>query len=234
MILARLFRDVARDLFHLLTRAKSSRNVIRYLPARSEPALEKAPSFLLPVFWGTSNQEEVSKIIETTTGMLAPGIHFADNFLTWARNMSMLDDAPFVNSWQSNAESSSDQAIIWRRYVLACAAYHCVQLDGDFVECGAYTGVGVKTIVDYLGGTSFPKNFWAYDIFEHDTSMLNHAMPEHGPELYERVCKKFENYPQVKILRGLIPDVFKSGCPERISYLHIDLNQAEAEIASLE
>jgi len=34
--------------------------------------------------------------------------------------------------------------------------------------------------------------------------------------------------------RRSIFGVFASGCPERIAYLHIDLNQAPAEVASLE
>src|SRR5439155_23359901 len=114
------------------------------------------------------------------------------------------------------------------------AAYHRIQLDGDFVECGAYTGVGMKTVVDYLGGTAFPKAFWGYDIFEHDDSMLNHAMREHGRGLYERVQNKFLTYPQINLIKGLIPQVFENSCPDRIAYLHIDLNQAPAEIAALE
>src|SRR5678816_3069499 len=94
--------------------------------------------------------------------------------------------------------------------------------------------LSIKTIVDYLGGTAFPKTFWGYDIFEHDDSMLNHPMPEHGAGLYERVCEKFAGYPQVHVIKGLIPEVFASGCPDRIAYLHVDLNQAPAEVASLE
>jgi hypothetical protein len=188
----------------------------------------------MPLFWFTSNPEAVVASAKTIAEASVPGHHFADNFLTWGRNMSMLEDRPFVEAWESNIENPSDRAIIWRRYVLACAAYHCIQLDGDFVECGAYTGVGIKTIVDYLGGTAFPKLFWGYDAFEHDDSMLNHPMPELGPGLYDRVCKKFSAYPQVRLIRGLIPDSFDNGCPERIAYLHIDLNQAPAEIAVLD
>src|SRR5262245_32155010 len=146
----------------------------------------------------------------------------------------MLDDAHFVAAWRANIESVMDEAIVWRRYVLACAAYHCVQLEGDFVECGAYTGVGVKTVVDYLGGKAFPKTFWAYDAFEHDASMANHPMPELGPGLYARVKAKFEAYPQVKLVKGVIPDSFAGDSPERVAYLHIDLNQAPAEIAALD
>lgn len=146
----------------------------------------------------------------------------------------MLDDHPFRQAWESNLESVSDEAIIWRRYVLACAAYHCVQLQGDFVECGAYTGVGIKTVIDYLGGVEFPKMFWGYDMFEHDPSMLNHAMPEHGEGLYERIKNKFAAYPQVRLIKGFIPNVFENNCPDRIAYLHIDLNQAPAEVAALD
>jgi O-methyltransferase len=35
-------------------------------------------------------------------------------------------------------------------------------------------------------------------------------------------------------MKGRIPEVFAGGCPEKIAYLHIDLNQAPAEVASLE
>jgi O-methyltransferase len=191
-------------------------------------------SFFLSMFWGTRNAELVAQNIKAAADLVEPGVHFADNFFTWARNNSMLDDGAFVAAWKANAESDSDRAIVWRRYILACAAYHCVHLEGDFVECGAYTGVGVKTVVDYLGKENFPRNFWLYDLFEHEDWMWHHAGPEHGPELEGRVRRKFEAYPQVKIFKGEIPDVFEGQSPESISYLHIDLNQAPAEVATLD
>jgi hypothetical protein len=238
MILTSLIRDLIRGLFRGRSRNLSARTPANpdapMLPKRSPAHPERLQNFFLPVFWGTADDEAVVQAVKTATAMLSPGSHFADNLLTWGRNLSMFDDAAFVQAWQANAESPADQAIVWRRYVLACAAYHCVQLDGDFVECGAYTGVGIKTIADYLGGTAFPRTFWGYDIFEHDASMAHHAMPEHGAGLYERVCAKFASYPQVRIVKGPIPQTFAGGCPERITYLHIDLNQAPAEIAALD
>ncbi|MFO1375306.1 MAG: TylF/MycF/NovP-related O-methyltransferase [Agitococcus sp.] len=205
-----------------------------YLPAYTRPTENMVTNFFYPVFWGTETPQQFSDTMVEMTKKVAGGFHFADNFFTWLRNMSMFDDKPFVQAWDSNTESESDKAIVWRRYVLACAAYHCVQLEGDFVECGAYTGVGIKTIIDYLGGVNFPKMFWGYDLFEHNDSMVNHAMPEHGAGLYERVQEKFINYPQVELIKGFIPDCFEDNCPEKIAYLHIDLNQAPAEIAALE
>ena len=204
------------------------------LPELGSPPSDKVRNFFWPVFWGTKDVARMTALMEDASSQVAPGHHFADNFFTWARSNSMLDDIAFVNSWEANLESDSDKAIIWRRYVLACAAYHCVQLDGDFVECGAYTGVGVKTVIDYLGGTAFPRDFWIYDLFEHDPSMAHHSMPEHGPGLFERVKRKFESYPQVKVVKGEIPAVFERQSPAKIAYLHIDLNQGPAEIAALE
>lgn len=238
MMLASVLRDWFRDLFRGRSRDMSTPpltdRVSRSLPKQSAPKPDLVGNFFLPVFWWTTDEQKVTETMKSTTAMLSSGYHFADNMLTWGRNMSMLDDAPFVAAWQANAENATDQAILWRRYVLACAAYHCVQLDGDFVECGAYTGVGIKTVIDYLGGPAFPKTFWGYDVFEHDAAMLNHPMPEHGAGLYERVREKFASYPQVRIVKGLIPESFVSACPDRIAYLHIDLNQAQAEVASLE
>ena len=54
--------------------------------------------------------------------------------------------------------SDSDFSIFWRRHVPARAAGHAVPLDGDRVECGRYRGPGIKTVVDYLGGTTFSRS----------------------------------------------------------------------------
>jgi O-methyltransferase len=204
------------------------------LPKLPRPDPKILKNFFLPTFWGASDAGLVARLSELIVERVNAGYHFSDNFLTWGRNNSMLEDDIFVKSWNNNIESESDKAIIWRRYILACAAFHCVQLEGDFVECGCYMGVGVKTIVDYLGGREFPKKFWAYDLFEHLPTMLNHPMPEHSPDLYAKTVRKFADYPQVIVLRGKIPDVFSDGAPDKISYLHIDLNQAPAEIAALD
>jgi hypothetical protein len=204
------------------------------LPKLTPPDLNTIKNFFFPMFWSTSDHKAVVQSVQAALPNLWPGVHFADNFLTWGRNNSMLDDLQFVTAWQENAETDADRAIVWRRYVLACAGYHCAQLEGDFVECGAYTGVGIKTLIDYLGGTKFEKTFWGYDLFEHDASMAHLSMPEHGPGLFEKVSRKFADYRCVNLIKGGIPEVFLGNSPQKIAYLHIDLNEAPAEIAALE
>lgn len=204
------------------------------LPQLPSPDPATLKSLFCPVLQFTADDEKVTQHVRAAAELVGGGVHFADNLFTWGRSNSMLDDEEFFNAWDANVESDSDRAIVWRRYILACAGYHCVQLEGDFVECGAYTGVGVKTVVDYLGGTQFPKKFWLYDLFEHQDGMLHHSMPDHGPGLEARVRRKFDAYPQVQIHKGNIPDVFNGQSPDSIAYLHIDLNEAPAEIATLD
>jgi O-methyltransferase len=204
------------------------------LPKLAAPNLNVVQSYIYPVIWGTSDNVAVEQSIRNVVPKLSPGIYFADNLFTWARNISMFDDGEFVSAWNRNAESEADRGIVWRRYILACAGYHCVQLAGDFVECGAYTGVGMKTVLDYLGGKEFTKIFWGYDLFEHDATMAHHAMPDHGADLFARVTAKFDGYDNVKLVKGAIPSVFENNSPRKIAYLHIDLNEAPAEIAALD
>jgi len=204
------------------------------LPKLTPPDPDDVQSFFFPLFWGVSQPDTFVGHLKAALRHVAISLHCADNFVTWGRNNSMLSDSAFVSAWQANAQSDADKAIVWRRYILACGGYHCAHLDGDFVECGAYTGAGAKTVIDYLGGKQFPRRFWLYDLFEHAPDMAHPAMPAHGPHLYDEVVRKFAAYPQVEIRRGLIPEVFAQGAPERIAYLHIDLNEAQAEIAALD
>jgi hypothetical protein len=190
-------------------------------------------NFFSPVFWGTKEPEVFADLMRVAAKMTS-AYHFADNMFVFQRNNSMLRDAPFIDSWKSNLVSKNDEAIIWRRYIMAMAGFHCSHLEGDFVECGAYEGVGAKTVLDYLGGPSFAKTFWLYDMFEHNDEMVNHAMPSHSPQLFDKVKDRFAAYPNVRILKGFLPDVLTEGSPEKIAYLHIDLNQAPAEIATLD
>jgi hypothetical protein len=187
----------------------------------------------MPVFWGTRDPERVKELIAELVPLLAGGFHFADNFLTWQRNISFLDDLSFRKAYESSTQNSADSAIAWRRYILACAGYHCVQLEGDFVECGVYRATGIKTVVDYLGGKQFPKQFYGYDTFDYNP-VAGHAFEGQEAGFFEEVQKRFDGYPQIHLIRGLIPDSFTESCPKRISYLHIDLNNAESEIAALE
>ena len=205
---------------------------VAWLPEHGVADPDKPVNFSVPVFWGTFDPERVNKLIGELLPLLGAGYYFGDNLLTWSRNISLRGDLGFMSAYEGNIQNPSDAAIAWRRYILACAGYHCVQLAGDFVECGVYRGTGIKTLVDYLGGKSFPKHFYGYDTFDYNP-VPGHEFEGQEAGLYESVRQRFDGYPQVHLIRGLIPDSFEDACPNKISYLHIDLNNAESEIATL-
>ena len=203
------------------------------LPPLSIASRDNIYNFKSHQSWGIADPGRFQTLMNEAVGLVAPGSYLGDNLFTWARNLSLLEDAAFRNAWQSNVQNASDEAIAWRRYILCCAACHCVQLDGDFVECGVLYGTGVKTVIDYFGKEAFRKIFWAYDSF--DTNPVEgHKFQEQGEGTFDRVRVRFADYDKVRLVRGLLPESLADNSPGRIAYLHIDLNSAVFEIAVLD
>jgi hypothetical protein len=165
--------------------------------------------------------------------LVVAGSYFSDNLFTWMRNNSALDDKAFMQAWQSNLTTPADKAILWRRYILCCAAYHCVQLEGDFVECGVLFGTGVKTVIDFFGRGNFAKTFWAYDTFDTNPVEGHDTFGQKQGD-YEKVKARFLGYDTVKLVKGLLPESLDGNSPNQIAYIHIDMNKAEFEIAVLD
>ncbi len=203
------------------------------LPQLGDLPLDSVINFSSHKYWGISDPARFFALMEEAKTLLSPGYYLGDNLLTWGRNNSLFHDELFRKAWQDNIQNDADQAIAWRRYILACAAFHCVQLEGDFVECGVYSGSGIKTVMDYLGGTDFPKTFWGYDTYDYHP-VEGHHFAGQCEGFFDVVCQRFAAYSQVRLIKGFIPDSFSQGMPDQVAYLHIDMNNAESEIATLE
>lgn len=203
------------------------------LPKLLPLKIDEVLNFSTDTSWGISDPDRFHALLDEARKLVAHGYYIGDNLFTWARNISLLDDDVFNYAWSSNIINDADEAIAWRRYILATSAYHCVQLPGDFVECGVYAGSGIKVVMDYLGGTEFPKTFWGYDTFDYNP-VEGHAFTGQEAGFFAKVKERFTGYTQVKLIEGLLPESFIGNTPEQIAYLHIDLNNATSEIAVLE
>lgn len=162
------------------------------------------------------------------------GSFTGDNLITFDKNLSFLHDARFMAAFEAHAQTKIEKGIIWRTAVLAWAAKNALRLEGDLVECACYKGVSARIVCDYLDFAAQDRRYYLYDLFEHDPSMPHHAMTEHGDGLYEQVKARFADFPNVVVTRGRVPDTFAQAAPDRIAFLHIDMNNAEAEIAVLD
>ena len=203
------------------------------LPILDKVQLDHGVNFESHTYWGVTDPQKFKGLMKEAIKLIASTHFLGDNLFTWQRNNSMLDDKPFRKAWEDNLQNSADEAIIWRRYILACAAYHCLHVPGDFVECGVYLGTGIKTVMDYLGGTEFPKTFWGYDTYDYNP-VEGHAFAGQENGLYDVVRERFQEYPQVRLVKGLLPQAFENNLPNQVAFLHIDLNHVTAEVAVLD
>jgi hypothetical protein len=59
-------------------------------------------------------------------------------------------------------------------------------------------------------------------------------MPEHSKGLYATVKEKFSLFSNVTVTQGKVPEVLAEVAPEKIAFMNIDMNNADAEIGALE
>lgn len=164
------------------------------------------------------------------------GIFAGDNLFTINRNLSFLEDAPFFDSWSRHVDGAAEKACIWRMAVLVWAARTALRsaVPGDFVECACYRGTAARIVCDTVRFEETGRKYYLYDLFEHDASMPHPSMEKHSKTLYEETVARFTDQPNVVVTRGYVPQILHEVAPEKIAFLHVDLNNAEAEIGALE
>jgi hypothetical protein len=161
-----------------------------------------------------------------------------DNVILFGRSLSFQRDEKFMNSFRRNARNTQERSLLLRLNTLAWAATHALSVPGDYVECGVWRGFCSAVLVDYLDFAKLDRTFYLYDTFagippEYDTE--RHDSPlfrENG--LYESVLERFSQFPNVKVVRGAVPESFTEMLPEVVSFLHLDMNSSKSEIAALE
>ena len=127
----------------------------------------------------------------------------------------------------SDLERVSD--VQWRAHIVCWAANKVRHLDGDFVDCGVWKGVLPKTICEYIDFKSLPKTYFLIDPWGQGLKS-----DVYTSDIYEEVRSRFSKYPNVKLIRGLVPDALNLIDSTKIAYLAIDMNGSEPERAALD
>ena len=183
--------------------------------------------------WGVDHDRfwpKLAELLPTLTWQ--KGVFSADAMVAWGRNLGFLDDEPFTTAWDKHTQPGFERGIIWRTAVLVWAARQAMRREGDFVECGCYAGTSLRVVIDAAPVDG--RGVYLYDLFEHDDTMRHPSMPDHGPDLFDRVQARFAGEPNVRVIKGPVPDSFAQGVPDRIAFCHIDMNNAPSEIAALD
>lgn len=135
--------------------------------------------------------------------------------------------------------------VAWRVQVCCWAADHAAHLDGDFVECGVFTGIYARAIVEYLDfGRRADRRFWLLDTFEgipdevltepERRRGIHRMNQKYGADCSAEVRATFAPFPNVHVIKGIVPFTLPEVKAEKVAYLSIDMNAAAPEIAALE
>jgi O-methyltransferase len=177
----------------------------------------------------------LSEMLSAVNAFWRRGIFIGDNLLTFSKNLSFLDDARFMDAIKRHAETEIERSIIWRTAVLVWAARNGLRREGAFVECGCYRGTSARIICDAVEFNKTDKDYFLYDVFDYPEGGAPFSkMPGMGPTLFEEVKARFADIPRAKIIKGLVPDSVIGTAPDRIAFLHIDMNNVAPEIAALD
>lgn len=177
----------------------------------------------------------LSDMLSAVNAYWRRGIFLGDNLLTFSKNLSFLEDQALMAAIQRHAETDIERSIIWRTAVLVWAARNGLRRDGDFVECGCYRGTSARIICDAVEFNKADKDYFLYDVFEYPEGGAPFSkMPGMGPTLFDEVKARFADVPRAQVIKGLVPESLIGTAPERIAFLHIDMNNVAPEIAALD
>lgn len=180
----------------------------------------------------------------------APMIHnptYADDGLISQHIVDFMEDSKFLQAYKlgksTGALENHPGDIHFRAYVACWAAKHASRLSGDFVECGVGKALLSKTIVHYLDFGKLQKSFYLFDTFkgiptqqggEDEKINMAYLNEKHFAKPYfDSVAKSFEDFPNVVLVQGCIPDSLSTVQLNLISYISIDMNNAFAEVSAI-
>ncbi len=167
--------------------------------------------------------------------------YYEDGLLLEGKNAEFLANPLFVSSYLAGESTGSwnNDVIRWRIHILCWAARHAVHLAGDFVECGVNKGGSALAVTNYVDFGKLDKKFYLLDTYDGIVDEdISDEERSYGIDLYkyedcyELVKVVFQEYQNIEIIRGRVPDTLRYVDTQKVCYLHIDMNNAAPEIAA--
>ncbi|MEK7235912.1 MAG: TylF/MycF/NovP-related O-methyltransferase [Nitrospirota bacterium] len=162
---------------------------------------------------------------------------------------SFMSDPLFCRAYNRGVLAAGEYGWHWRIHIGLWAARSASGLKGDFVECGVNRGLLASAIMEYLNWDSLSKTFYLLDTFNgmderyFPTQDLKCGAIEKNKrsiqsgfyvQSVESVRKNFSQWNNVEIIQGAVPETLKHVTAREIGFLHLDMNCAFPEVATLE
>lgn len=197
--------------------------------------------------WIRRKLEQAGYVVFNTR---TPGLYSHDGLFTF-NNSPFLCDPSFQAAYSRGVAASRgvDPGIEWRLHVALWAAQCAAQVEGDFVECGVNTGFISSAIMQRLDWKKIRKYFVLVDTFngpmlhqysEAEVRLGRRAAAEdalrrgaYATDL-ESILANYAEWPNVRVVQGLVPNVLDQLRLDRIAFLHLDMNCSFPELSALE
>ena len=197
------------------------------------------------MFYGVpeGREKDLQQALVTIEDIYKGQFYCNDMIICLWRNLSFQHDQKFMSSFFDSVTNDQERSLVWRLHTLVWAAKNALNVEGDFVECGVFKGFCSEVLLKYLDFANLPRQAYLYDTFaglpEKTSTELERrtwdCYTQYDPEaVYRGVQEKFSAYDNVHIVRGIVPDSFAVAVPEKIAFLHIDMNSEQAEMLALE
>jgi len=175
-------------------------------------------------------------------------VRYSSDGLITRNNCDFVYEERFQRAYARAVESSHklDSSIQWRVRVCIWAAQQGASLEGDFVECGCYTGTYSSAIADYLDfGAMTDRKLYLFDTFngialdllseEEQRKAAGFASKNerYYKDFYEVTRRNFEHLPNVELIKGRVPDSLAKVPIDKVAYLSIDMNSVTPEVEAV-
>ena len=174
-------------------------------------------------------------------------VTYAQDLLYTFHSADFMNDPHFLKSYDLGKHTDGGKLlnnydIHWRLHVICWAAYHASHLEGDFVDCGAGSGIFARAVINYIGFENLEKKYYLLDTFSgmderYSTTkeMERHEILGYGKAmgLYDQVKETFKNF-NVKIIKGTVPETLIQTDTTQVCFLSIDMNSVQPEVEALE
>ena len=172
---------------------------------------------------------------------LGEDVFIGDGLATWEKTLPFLEDARFVELAAKHAHLLPIANWHWNLQTVVWALRQAKAVPGDFVELGVFRGHTTLFAAEYLGFEAWPQRWYLYDTFDGipadqldaDWEAKNQGVYK-GTYGFEEVRDRFAAFSNIEVIQGRVPEVLAETAPDRIAFLHVDLNNSTAEVQALD
>jgi hypothetical protein len=194
------------------------------------------------MFYWLKNEEDKAKLWSALRALneIYPRMVAQDMLIALERNAGFLEEPEFRAAFDAEASDEQERSLAWRLHVLCWCARNALRVAGDFVECGVFRAFSSAVAMRYLDFSRESRTWYLYDTFSgvpEDQLNPGHSNPipaAAATDLHEVAKQRVAAFPNARVIRGRVPEVFDEVVPGNIAFLHLDMNSAAAEVGALD